>query len=445
MERPIVAIVGRPNVGKSTLFNRLIGKRVAIVEDTPGITRDRLYGDAEWTGHQFVVTDTGGMLVSETDPITVQVVQHAEIAIEEADVVIFLVDVRDGVVATDWVIAERLRRGKKPVFLAANKVENPEHERQAHEFYQLGLGEVYPISGLQGIGVGDLLDAVVEHFPDFEALEDLPEEALRIAIVGRPNVGKSSMLNAILGEDRCIVSEIPGTTRDAIDTLMERDGKMLALIDTAGIRKSGKIQGSPEYYYVLRAIRALERCDVAAIVIDGSAGLMDGDKRVAGYTKEAGKAAVLVVNKWDLCRSGPEAKFTRTFAAELRKEMPFLPYAPIVFASAKEGQGISETVDAAVAAAENYAQRIGTGELNRLIHDAVDAKPPAERGRPFKIYYSTMTSVKPPTVVLFANDPDLLHFSYARYLENQIRKIHPYEGTPIRIMARRAESERSAK
>lgn len=444
MERPIVAIVGRPNVGKSTLFNRLVGKRIAIVEDTPGITRDRLYADAEWRGRQFIVTDTGGILFNETDPLTSQVVQHAEIAIEEADVLIFLVDVREGVTSTDREIADRLRRGGKPVLLAANKTENAEHERQAHEFYELGLGEVYPISSLQGHGVADLLDVACEHFPAAAEGVSYPEDAVPIAIIGRPNVGKSSLLNAILGEKRSIVSEIPGTTRDAIDTYVERDGRKLVLVDTAGIRRAGKVQGSPEFYSVLRAIRALERCDVAVVVIDAGEGLADGDKRVAGYTREAGKSAVIVVNKWDLRKSGSEAVPQKTFASDVRRDLPFLSYAPIVFASATEGWGIEETVSAALAAAENGAMRIATGELNRLIHGAVDARPLTDHRKQFKVKYATMTSVKPPTIVLFSNDPSMLHFSYVRYLENQIRKEYPYEGTPIRILARRARREKGS-
>jgi len=443
MDRPIVAIVGRPNVGKSTLFNRLVGRRLAIVEGTPGITRDRLYADADWCGREFVVTDTGGLLFNETDPLTQQIVQHAELAMDEADVLVFLTDVRDGITATDWEVAERLRKGGKPVLLAVNKADNQEQERQAHEFYQLGLGEVYGISSLQGLGVGDLLDAVVARFPEAGEVEPYPEDVVRIAIIGRPNVGKSSILNSILGEERSIVSEIPGTTRDSFDTLVERNGRKLVLVDTAGIRRAGKIQGSPEYYMVLRAIRALEHCDVAAIVVDAGAGLMDGDKRVAGYARDAGRAAVIVVNKWDLRKSGPEAVSMQKFAVDLRNETPFLSYAPVVFGSATEGWGMADAVDAAVAAAENHAMRIGTGELNRLIHEAVDARPLSDHGKQFKVYYATMASVKPPTVALFTNDPSLLHFSYARYLENQIRRKYCYEGTPIRIVARRAESERT--
>ncbi len=442
MGRPIVAIVGRPNVGKSTLFNRLVGKRIAIVEDTPGITRDRLYSDSDWNGRQFVVTDTGGILFNEADPLTKQVVEHAEIAIEEADVIIFVTDVREGVTSTDWEIAEKLRRGGKPVLVAPNKAENAEHDRLAHEFYQLGLGEVYPISGLIGRGVADLLDEVVNRFPALDEEEHYPEDAVKIAILGRPNVGKSSMLNAILGEDRSIVSNIPGTTRDAIDTYVEIEGRKLVLIDTAGIRRASKIQGSPEYYSVLRAIRALERCDVAFIVIDAGEGLLDGDKRVAGYARDAGKAALIVVNKWDLRKRGANAISPRKFEQNIRKDMPFLAYAPVVFTSAQENWGIDNAVETAIAAAENHALRISTGELNRLIHAAVDSRPLNEKGKQLKVFYSTMPSVKPPTIVIFANDPDIMHFSYLRYLENQIRRVYPYEGTPIRIITRKVERGR---
>lgn len=411
---------------------------MAIVEDVPGITRDRLYADAEWRGRQFVVIDTGGILLGKEDPLTVQVVKQADLAMEEADVIVLVVDVTEGITATDQDVAEELRKTRKPVLVAVNKVDGDQREREAAEFYALGLGDIYPVSSIHGRGVAELLDAILEAVPKAEEAEELPEDAVKLAIIGRPNVGKSSMMNAILGEERVIVSSIPGTTRDAIDTFIQRGDRNIVLIDTAGIRRAGKIQGSVEYYTVLRAVRAIERSDVTLILIDAGEGVADGDKRVAGLSDEAGRAAVLVVNKWDLKKSGPERVGIREFADIVRRELPFMAYAPIVFTSAKEGTGIAEVVDTAIDAAESHAMRIPTGELNRIIQDAADAHPLTRKGKALKIRYVTMPSVKPPTVILFVNDPDLVHFSYERYLENQIRKVFPYEGTPIRIVARRA-------
>jgi len=441
MDKPIVALVGRPNVGKSTLFNRIVGRRLAIVEDIPGITRDRLYADAEWRGRQFAITDTGGILMGEQDPLRAQVVRQARLAMQEADVIVLVVDAREGVTATDREIADELRKTRKPVLVAVNKADNDQLEREAAEFYSLGLGGVYPVSGIHGRGVAELLDAIMQAVPVAEKAEELPEDVIKLAIVGRPNVGKSSLLNAILGEERVIVSSVPGTTRDAVDTFLERGGQRLVLIDTAGIRRAGKIQGSVEYYTVLRATRAIERSDVALIVVDAGDGVTDGDKRVAGLAHNAGRAAVIVVNKWDLRQAGPERMSTKEFADLVRQELAFMAYAPIVFTSAKQGTGVSEAVDAAIDAAENHAMRIPTAELNRIIQDAADAHPLMHKGRQLKIRYATMPTVKPPTVVLFVNDPEMLHFSYQRYLENQIRKVYPYQGTPIRIVARKAEKE----
>jgi len=439
LPNPIVAIVGRPNVGKSTLFNRLVGKRIAIVEETAGVTRDRLYAEAEWIGRDFLLIDTGGMVLNEKDPITVQVRAQAEIAMAEADVIVLLVDVTEGVTPADLEVADHLRRARKPVLVAVNKVENQKQERDAVDFYSLGLGEIYPISSIQGYGVAELLDKIVESFPPAGKEEAYPEDAIKIAIVGRPNVGKSSMLNAIVQEERAIVSEMPGTTRDAIDTYFEHDGQRIVLIDTAGIRRAGKIRGSVEYYSVLRAVRAIERADVALLLIDSSEGIMDGDKRVGGFSHEAGKALVMVANKWDLAKD--KGVSMRSFAESIRKETPFLSYAPIVFASAIHAQGIREVLDSAILAAQSHAMRMPTGEINRIVEEAVDSHPLTQKGKRFKVYYATMPAVKPPTVVLFTNDPGLLHFSYQRYLENQLRKHYPYEGTPIRIHARKAESK----
>ncbi len=428
-------------MGKSTLFNRLVGKRIAIVEDTPGITRDRLYADSEWVGREFVLVDTGGMILDDKDPLTQQVRIQAQIAMEEADVIIFVVDVTEGSTPADIEVADLLRRANKPVLLAVNKVENERQEREAVEFYALGLGEIFPISSIQGYGVADLLDKVVENLPETEKGDIYPEDAIRIAIIGRPNVGKSSTLNAIVEEERSIVSDIPGTTRDAIDTFFEHEGQPVVLIDTAGIRRAGKVQQSVEYYSVLRAVRGIERADVAMLITDAAEGLTDGDKRVGGLANEAGKASIIVVNKWDLVKGVQMHDYAQT----IRKDAPFLSYAPIVFTSAHTGRGIRDALDTAILAAQNHALRLPTGEINRIIQDAVDSHPLTHRGKQFKVYYATMPAVKPPTIVLFVNDPDMMHFSYERYLENQIRKVHSYEGTPIRIFARRAESRQDRK
>lgn len=438
LANPIVAIVGRPNVGKSTLFNRLVGKRIAIVDDTPGITRDRLYAEGEWIGRTFMVVDTGGMMLDDIDPMMVQVRAQAEIAMEEADVIVFMVDGTTGATTTDIEVAELLRRAKKPVILAVNKIENVKQERDSVEFYSLGLGEVFPISSIQGHGVAELLDEVVHNLPSGTATE-YPEDVIKIAIVGRPNVGKSSMLNAIVKEERAIVSSVAGTTRDAVDTEFTHEGQNMVLIDTAGIRRAGKVQQSVEYYSVLRAVQAIERCDVVLLLIDASEGLSDGDKRVGGYAHEAGRAVIIVVNKWDT-KKGSGASM-RDFAQHIRDDVPYLHYAPIAFASALKGKGIKDILDSAILAAQSHSMRLSTGEINRLIHDAVDEHPLNQKGRQFKVYYATMPTVKPPTVVIFTNDPSMLHFSYQRYLENELRKSYPYEGTPIRIFARKAESK----
>lgn len=445
MSHPLVAIVGRPNVGKSTLFNRLTGKRIAIVEDTPGITRDRLYAPVEWRGREFTVIDTGGIILNEADPLTVQVRQQAEIAMEEADAILFVCEATDGITATDQDLADLLRASQTPVFLVVNKVDSLRQSQDAMEFYALGLGRVYPVSGIHGHGLGDLLDDVVSVLPETVDGEE-EDETVRLAIIGRPNVGKSSLTNAILGEERVIVSPLPGTTRDAIDTPVEWDGRKILLIDTAGIRRAGKVQGSVEYYTVLRAKTAIERCHVGVIVVDAGDGLTDGDKRVAGLAHEAGRASVVAINKWDRIDPGiaqgkrPNRERILEVTEHVRREMPFLDYAPLVFCSAKHKFSIGELVETALSAAANHAHRIPTGELNRLMRDAVEAHPRLERGRQLKIYYATMPRVQPPTVVLFVNDPDLLHFGYLRYLENRLRKAYPLEGTPIVIRARKAEN-----
>lgn len=448
MPKPIVAVVGRPNVGKSTLFNRLTGRRIAIVEDIPGITRDRLYADGEWNGRTYTLIDTGGIVMDAADPLQAQIRVQAEVAMEEADVILFVVDAEQGVLGVDEDLADLLRRGDTPILVVVNKADNASKERDAAEFFALGLGEVHSVSALSGRGVADLLDVMVGLFPPDTGDAEEDDETVKIALIGRPNVGKSSMLNAILGEERAIVSPVAGTTRDAIDTRFTWEGQELLLIDTAGIRRSGKIQGTVEYYSVLRAQRAIERCDVALTVIDAEDGLRDGDKRVAGMAHEAGKASVLVVNKWDVGRPKVAAEHggrnpIPVFTQLLRDEMPFVAYAPVAFCSALKRTGIGAVVETALDAAQSHAMRIPTGELNRLLADATDSHPLNEKGRTFKVRYATMPSVKPPTIVLFVNDPDMLHFSYKRYLENQIRKTYAFEGTPIRLIARKADEKKA--
>lgn len=438
---PVVVIVGRPNVGKSTLFNRLIKKRVAVVEDTPGITRDRLYAEAEWNGKRYTVVDTGGIVFQESDPLAEQIRVQAEVALAEADAILFMADVTNGVNPDDRDLANRLRGIKTPVYIVVNKADHPGRDSNVNEFYGLGLGEVWSVSGLHGRGVADLLDAVVADFPRVDPDAPTEREEIRVAIVGRPNVGKSSMINAFTGEQRMIVSDIAGTTRDAIDTVLEYKGEKFRLIDTAGIRRRGKIQGTVEYYMVNRAEKAIARCDCALVVIDGNEGLTDGDKRIAKIAFDAGKACVFAVNKWDT-KEPPDGEPRRK--TPLKKDMvkiihdnlPELEYAKIAFTSAKESAGLEPVLDAAIQAVENYSFRLSTGQLNRLIQDACFSRPYTSKGRALKIYYSTQVTARPPTFALFCNDPDLLHFSYERYLINKIREKYPLEGTPIKIKVR---------
>lgn len=437
---PVVVIVGRPNVGKSTFFNRLIRKRVAVVEDTPGITRDRLYAETEWRGKRFTVVDTGGILFGDDDPLVEQIRVQAEVALAEADIVVFLADATAGLTDDDKELANHLRPVKKPLFIVVNKADNPGRDSFANEFYALGLGDVWPVSSLHGRGIADLLDEIVVLLPTAEELKDEREE-VRLAIVGRPNVGKSSLLNAFTGEQRSIVSDIPGTTRDAIDTQIEFKGERFRLIDTAGIRRRGKIQGTVEYYMVNRATRALERADCALVVVNGEEGLTDGDKRIAKLAHDAGKACVFAVNKWDVIEPEDPLINTKSPAKKemiktIRDQVPELAYAPVVFTSALEGMGLEPVLKTVIAVLENYSFRISTGNLNRLIQDATFRRPYSSKGKAFKVYYATQVSTRPPTFVMFCNDPEIMHFSYKRYLENQIRKHHPLEGTPIRLNAR---------
>ncbi len=436
---PTVVIVGRPNVGKSTLFNRIVKRRLAVVEDAPGITRDRLYAAAEWNGKRYQVVDTGGIVFNESDPLSEQIRVQANVALAEADIVLFLVDAMDGLNPDDQDLARQLRGFTRPIYVIVNKADHPNRDLNANEFYSLGLGEVYPISGLHGRGVADLLDEIVARLPETSAAgEDEPEE-VKVAIVGRPNVGKSSMVNAFTGEQRVIVSNIAGTTRDAIDTELEYRDEKFRLIDTAGIRRRGKIQGTVEYYMVNRAEKAIARADCALIVVDGSEGLTDGDKRVMKLAHDSGKAVVFAVNKWDT-KEPPDGRprqsstLKQDFLKLISDEIPELSYATAAFTSALESAGLEPVLDEVLKAVEAYNFRVSTGQLNRLIQDAAFARPYTSKGRQLKIYYATQVSARPPTFALFCNDPDIMHFSYQRYLMNKIREAFPLAGTPVRLV-----------
>ncbi len=469
--KPLVAIVGRPNVGKSTFFNRMIGERVAIVEDRPGTTRDRIYGDTDWNGRDFTLIDTGGLELGTDIPvgqvglngqpgdIMKRVQAQAQLAIEEADVIVFMVDARTGITAADEEVAEMLRRTNKPVILAANKADNAARRLDAVEFYTLGLGEPITISSIQGTGTGDLLDVIVDALPPEEERpeeEEEDEDVVRVAIVGRPNVGKSSLLNAILGFQRSIVSDVPGTTRDAIDIEMEFEGKKVILIDTAGIRRRGRVGPGVEKYSVLRASRAIDRCDVALLLVDASEGLAAQDTHIAGEVQDKSKGVVVVVNKWDLAQAqrraaregdipkpNEEIESAERYRKIIAEGLKFIPYAPIVFASAKTGYHVQSLLETVLGIAEMRFLRISTSRLNEAVQDAVRRhNPTVNRGKVLKIYYATQARVNPPTFVFFVNDPQALHFSYERYLENQLRAAFDFKGTGIRMYFRaRPKSE----
>ncbi len=439
MAKPVVAIVGRPNVGKSTIFNRLAGERISIVEDKPGITRDRIYSSAEWLHHQFNIIDTGGIEIGGEDQFLLQMREQAELAIAEADVIIFMVDGRASVTSADEEVARILFKSKKPVVLAVNKIDNYEMQQNIYEYYSLGFGDPYPISGSHGLGIGDMLDAVAEKFPDhIEAEYD--EDVIKVAVIGRPNVGKSSLVNAILGEERVIVSNIAGTTRDAVDTPFESKDHKYVLIDTAGMRKKGKVYETTEKYSVLRALKAIERADVALIVLDGEEGIIEQDKKVAGYAHEAGKAIIIVVNKWDAVEK--DDKTMNKFIENIRDEFKYLDYAPILFLSAKTKQRLQHLLPKVNEVAETHSLRIQTPILNEIISDAVLRNPPpTDKGKRLRVYYITQVAVKPPSFVLFINDLEMMHFSYERYLENKIREAFIFEGTPIRFFLRKKSQD----
>lgn len=435
MSLPVVAIVGRANVGKSTLFNRLIGHRISIVEDVPGVTRDRIYAKTDWNGKQFHLIDTGGIEMDEADEVVNLIRVQAQLAIDEADVIVFMVDGHDGILPTDRDVAELLRRSGKAIVLAVNKLDHPNHHTATYEFYELGFGEPFAISAEHGMGTGDILDQIVKEFPK-EIHDETDSDAIHVAMIGRPNVGKSSLINALLGENRVMVSEVAGTTRDAIDTPLETaDGQKYVLIDTAGLRRRGKVYENIEKYSVLRALRSIERADVAFIVIDGERGIAEQDKRVAGYALDAGRAAGFIVNKWDIVDKND--KTSHQFVQKLRDEFPFMRWAPVQFVSAITKQRIAKILPMATEIANAHAMRISTSTLNSVIQDATaSVTPPSDKGRRLRIYYATQVSVKPPTFAFFVNDRDLMHFSYERYLENQLRAAFGFEGTPIRIVVR---------
>ena len=434
MVNPVVAIVGRPNVGKSTIFNRLAGERISIVEDTPGVTRDRIYARTEWLGHPFNLIDTGGIDIGD-EPFLTQITEQAEIAIEEADVIIFVVSVKEGVTDADEKVARILYRTDKPVVLAVNKVDNPELRADIYDFYSLGFGEPIPVAGTHGIGTGDLLDKIIKEFPKDATNEE--DDSIKFSFIGRPNVGKSSLVNAILGENRVIVSNIEGTTRDAIDTRFEtEDGTKYTMIDTAGIRKKGKVYENTEKYSVLRAMRAIDRSDVVCVVLNAEEGIREQDKHVAGYAHEAGRAIVIVVNKWDTLKK--DNKTMSGFENLIRQEFQYLSYAPIVFVSAKTKQRLDKLPELIKRVNDNHEQRISSAVLNDVVMDAIAHNPtPTDNGKRLRIYYATQVAIKPPTFVIFVNDPELMHFSYERFLENQIREAFDFEGTPIHIIERR--------
>ena len=436
MSKPIVAIVGRPNVGKSTLFNIFADSRISIVEDTPGVTRDRLYADAEWLDRKFTMVDTGGIEMQNTDSIAVSIRQQAEIAVREADVILFVCDARTGITNDDMEVAKMLRQSKKPVVLAVNKADTPKQEAEAYEFYNLGIGEPYLISASNRLNLGDLLDAVVEKFPPESDDDEDNEDVIKVAIIGRPNVGKSSIFNDIIGQTRSIVSDVAGTTRDAIDVPVEKDGQTYLFIDTAGMRRKGKIDEPIEKYSIIRTLRAVDRSDVVLLVLNAEEGITEQDKKIAGYAHEAGKGIVIVVNKWDLYPN-KTVMSTEEFTKNIRHELIFMPYANVVYVSALIQQRISRLPEMIKDAAEANAMRISTSVLNQVVTDAVAMnQPPMEKGKRLKILYTTQVKVKPPTFVIFCNEPEIMHFSYQRYLENQLREAFGFKGTPINIIVR---------
>ena len=438
--KPIVAVVGRPNVGKSTLFNVLAGERIAIVKDTPGITRDRIYADVNWLDRTFTLIDTGGIEPDSNDIILSQMREQAQIAIDTADVIMFMVDVKQGLVDADAKVADMLRRSQKPVVLVVNKVDNFDKLMpDVYEFYNLGIGDPHPISSVNRLGLGDMLDAVLEHFPEYTGEEE-EDDRVRIAIVGKPNVGKSSLINKLLGENRLIVSDIAGTTRDAVDTEIRHNGKEYVFIDTAGLRRKNKIKEEIERYSIIRAVTAVERADVCIIVIDATEGVTEQDAKIAGIAHERGKGIIIAVNKWDAIEKDDKTIYRHT--EKIRQILSFMPYAEIIFISAKSGQRLNkifELIDVVIA---NNSMRVATGVLNEIVTEAVAMQqPPSDKGKRLRIYYTTQVAVKPPTFVIFVNDKELMHFSYTRYLENRIRETFGFRGTALKFIIRERKEE----
>ena len=435
MSKPIVAIIGKPNVGKSTFFNYLVGSRISIVQDTPGVTRDRIYAETNWRGRNFTLVDTGGIEPESEDIILSQMREQANLAISMANVIIFLTDIRQGVTAADREIALMLKKSKKPIVLVCNKADNFDKDRQeAYEFYNLGLGDPYPISATNAIGIGDVLDKIYDSFPPKVEGED-DDDTIKVAVIGKPNVGKSSLINNILGENRAIVSNIAGTTRDAIDTEFENEKGKYVLIDTAGVRKKSKVKESIEKFSIMRTLLAIERADVCLMMIDATEGVTDQDAKIAGEAHEAGKGVIIVVNKWDAMEK--ETGTLEKYKKEVYERLKYLSYEPIVFISAKTGQRVHKLFDLINHVAEQNNMRISTSMLNQVINEAIAiVQPPTDKGKRLKIYYGTQGSTKPPTFVIFVNKKDLFHFSYERYLVNQIRKEFGLEGTPVRIIVR---------
>lgn len=433
----VVAIVGRPNVGKSTLFNRLAQTRTAIVEKEPGVTRDRLYARVNWLKRTFTLIDTGGIIMDSRDKIEESIKHQARLAIDEADLILLMVDARQGLTNLDIEVAEMLRKTKKPVIVVANKIDEGKLESMALEFYQLGLGEPFPISAIHGLNTGDLLDYIVEKLPEFSQEDhEKREDIIRVAVVGRPNVGKSSLINNLIEEERMIVTDIPGTTRDAVDSFLEKEGDKFLFMDTAGIRRKSRVKAPVEYYSVLRSFRAMERSDVVVLLLDALELVTEQDKRIAGHAHEKGKGIIIAVNKWDLIEK--DNKTHKDFQEKVRRELLFLHYAPLIFISAITGQRLKRLITLIKEVNNNCSRRIPTGVLNSIIGQAVGVSPPPTiKGKALKIYYVTQTGEKPPTFVLFVNNPDLIHFSYRRYLENQLREAFNFSGAPLRLIPRK--------
>ncbi|MDM0533121.1 ribosome biogenesis GTPase Der [Clostridium perfringens] len=431
MSKPIVAMVGRPNVGKSTLFNKLAGKRISIVQDTPGVTRDRVYAESEWLNRKFTMIDTGGIEPESSDIIVKQMRRQAQIAIEMADVIVFVVDGKEGLTAADQEVAQMLRKSKKPVVLVVNKIDRLALEENSYEFYNLGIGDPITISASQGLGLGDMLDEVVKYFNDPSEYEE-DDEYIRIAMIGKPNVGKSSLINRLLGEERVIVSNVPGTTRDSIDSYLETEDGKFILVDTAGLRRKSKVKEEIERYSVIRTYAAIEKADVAILVIDAEQGITEQDEKIIGYAHEMNKAIMVVVNKWDLIEK--DDKTLSNYQKDLQQKLKFMPYAKYLFISALTGQRVHKILSTAKYCYDNYSKRVSTGLLNDVISKAVLMKePPVVALKRLKIYYATQVATKPPKFVFFVNDPNLLHFSYGRYLENQLRESFDFDGTGIEI------------